>query len=104
MKLYSFGDQRGIDKPGGTNLLLAEIVRPITRGSLVAITLPPDAQLRRHRIGANLLLLVVRGSGWVSGDDRTPVPIRQGLAACWMAGEWRQARAGGEGLQALVLD
>lgn len=72
--------------------------------SVVAITLEPGGVLGRHPATADQLLVVIAGSGLVSGADAQPEPIAAGSAALWSAGELHETRAGPTGLLAVVIE
>lgn len=49
------------------------------------------------------LFCIVAGSGWVSGEDGTRVPIRTGEAAWWDRGEIHESGTD-TGMTAIVLE
>ena len=65
--------------------------------------LPPGGRIGRHAAAANQLLLVIAGSGSVSGVDGVRVDIVAGDAAFWTEGEAHETSSG-DGLTALVLE
>ncbi len=65
--------------------------------------LPAGGLIGKHRAAGNQLLLVVSGSGSVSGDDGVARPISAGEGAFWTAGEEHETRSEG-GLAAFVME
>jgi quercetin dioxygenase-like cupin family protein len=68
-----------------------------------AVELGPGGIIGRHPAAASQLLVVVEGSGEVSGGDGTFQPIAAGEAVAWEAGEEHETRST-EGLLAIVLE
>jgi quercetin dioxygenase-like cupin family protein len=68
-----------------------------------AVELGPGGVIGRHPAAASQLLVVVEGSGEVSGGDGTFQPIAAGEAVAWEAGEEHETRSTG-GMLAIVLE
>lgn len=66
--------------------------------------LEPHGVLGRHAAHMDQLLMVVKGSGVVSGAEEKTVRVETGRAAFWRQGELHEARAGESGLTAIVIE
>jgi len=65
--------------------------------------LPPEGSARRQDEGAQQLLVVLAGSGWVSGRDGRRRPIEAGYGALFEAGEPHEV-ASQSGLSAVCVE
>ena len=81
-------------------------IAPLVRGSDVHVAvfrLAPGGRIARHPATAPQLLLVVAGSGRVSGADGAFEAIRAGEAVIWDASEEHET-VSEEGLTAVVVE
>lgn len=108
MELIPFGRGptyaiRDFDSVGVT---VAPVTEPLSRGAPVqaaCFRLEAGGMIGRHPASVEQLLVVVDGSGWVSGADGERRPIAAGEAAFWEAGEEHET-ASDEGLAAIVIE
>ena len=105
MRTYSFNaeDGRLVDEYDSSNV----VVTPILSGALPAARvhvayLDPGGVIGRHPAGTDQLFVVLRGNGWVSGDDGHPVAITAGQAAFWQSGEQHETKTD-TGLSAVII-
>ena len=67
------------------------------------LTVGPDGLIGTHPAGSHQVLLIVAGSGWVSGSDGVRVPVSAGQGVYWEPGEVHTT--GSEnGLTAIALE
>lgn len=65
--------------------------------------LPPGGLVGLHQTSGPQLLAVMKGEGWIRGNDDARTLIRAGDAVFWEAGEWHET--GSEaGMVALVIE
>jgi quercetin dioxygenase-like cupin family protein len=69
----------------------------------VVIELGPGGVVGRHPAGVAQLFVVVRGSGWVSGDDGEREQIQAGEAVVWEPGEEHESGSD-DGMRVLVVE
>jgi quercetin dioxygenase-like cupin family protein len=62
----------------------------------------PGDRVGLHRAGLPQLFCVLRGAGWVQGEDAPEEPIGEGEAVLWHRGERHAARTDG-GMAVLIL-
>jgi quercetin dioxygenase-like cupin family protein len=87
----------------GSRFNLAQVMRS-SHGCHVALArLPPSGVIGRHPAATGQLLIVIEGSGWVSGGDGDRQPIRMGEAVCWAAGEEHETGSE-DGLTAIIVE
>ena len=83
------------------------MVNPLSRvhgdGAVAVIRLGAGGVVGRHPTVRTQLFVVVEGAGVVSGDDGADVPIEQGQAALWRAGESHESRSD-SGMTAVVIE
>jgi quercetin dioxygenase-like cupin family protein len=83
--------------------LAARVRRLAPEADVVVIEIGAGGIVGRHPAGAQQLFAVVRGSGWVAGDDGEREPITAGEAVLWGAGEEHESGSD-QGLTALVVE
>jgi len=98
--LRAFREGRSIGEFGSVGASVLGVTRS---GHVVVISVGAGGRLGRHGAGSEQLVLVVSGSGWVSGSDGERVSIRAGEAAIWSAGEEHESGSD-EGMTALVVE
>jgi len=108
VKLIPFarGPTRAVEEFGSVGVTLAPLTEPLARGApfqAARFRLEPGGVIGRHPASVEQLLVVVDGSGWVSGADGERRPIAAGEAAFWEAGEEHET-ASDEGLTAIVIE
>jgi quercetin dioxygenase-like cupin family protein len=69
----------------------------------VVIEIGPGGVVARHPSVVGQLFVVVRGSGWVSGQDGKREPISAGEAVLWEQGEEHESGSD-DGMTAVVLE
>lgn len=97
---------RALDAYGSRGLTLSPLTPPLAQGASVqaaCFRLAPEGRIGRHPASVPQLLVVVGGSGWVSGRDSEAHPIRAGEAVWWEAGEEHETWTD-EGLTAIVIE
>lgn len=108
MELVAFGRgrTRAIREFDSVGVTLAPLTEPIARGApfqAACFRLEPGGVIGRHPASVEQLLVVVEGSGWVSGADGERRPIAAGEAAFWEPGEEHETTSD-EGLTAIVIE
>jgi quercetin dioxygenase-like cupin family protein len=87
----------------GSRFDIAPLLR-IAGGAHVALArLPPAGLIGRHPAVSGQLLIVVEGSGWVSGEGGERQPIAPGDGVFWSAGEEHETGSDG-GLTAILIE
>jgi quercetin dioxygenase-like cupin family protein len=81
----------------------ARVRRLAPEAHVVVIELGAGGTLGRHPAASQQLFAVIRGSGWVVGDDGEREPITAGKAVLWEAGEDHGSGSEG-GMTALVVE
>jgi len=72
--------------------------------SVVRIELKPHGLLGRHQAAEDQVFIIVRGSGFVSGEDSESSKVHEGDVVFWRSGESHETRAGPDGLNAIVVE
>jgi quercetin dioxygenase-like cupin family protein len=81
----------------------ARVRRLAPEAHVVLIEIGPGGRVGRHPAAAQQLFAVVRGSGWVAGDDGEREPIAPGEAVLWAPGEEHESGSD-EGMTAMVVE
>ena len=102
--MYSFGRRSGhhIDR-FGSDFVLSPLTNPDGAARVACFHLDAGATVGEHEAVTGQLFCVVRGDGWVSGDDGRRTSIQRDQAAYWDAGE-RHAAGTESGMTAIVLE
>jgi quercetin dioxygenase-like cupin family protein len=100
MRRVQLSGEREVTAPGS---LSARVRRLAAEAHVVVIEIAPGGVVGRHPAGATQLFAVVRGTGWVSGDDGERAPIHAGEAVLWEPGEEHESGAD-EGMTVLVVE
>jgi quercetin dioxygenase-like cupin family protein len=103
---FERGPMRAVEEFGSVGVTLAPLTQPLARGApfqAARFRLEPGGVIGRHPASVEQLLVVVEGSGWVSGADGERVAIAAGEAAFWEAGEEHETTSD-EGLTAVVIE
>jgi hypothetical protein len=75
----------------GSRFVLVPLMRPADAARTVLLHLSSGDEIGAHEAGQRQILLVVRGSGWVSGGDGRRVALDEDQAAVFEAGELHAA-------------
>ena len=100
MRRIDLRGEREVAAPGSTN---ASVRRLAGNAHVVVIEVTPVGVVGKHPAGAGQLFAVVRGSGWVGGDDGERSPISAGEAVLWEPGEEHESGSK-DGMTALVVE
>jgi quercetin dioxygenase-like cupin family protein len=87
------------------NVTIAPLTEPLAPGASLqagVYRIAPGGRMARHPATVRQLLVVVDGSGWVSGRDGREEPIGAGEAVVWEPGEEHETRSA-EGLTAVIV-
>jgi quercetin dioxygenase-like cupin family protein len=105
IRLFRFDDQvgRSIERFDSHELRLSSIARPTGRVQVGCMHLGANGCVGYHQATVPQLFLVVSGKGWVRGEALDRVPIQEGQASFWEAGEWHAAGTD-NGMMAVVLE
>jgi quercetin dioxygenase-like cupin family protein len=106
MRIYTFDRNVGheLKRSGSIGVTFTPVLRDVQEAYVACLYLDPHGVIGRHEAAANQLLLVVEGSGMVTGAEARPVAIGAGQAVFWRRGEMHETRAGEGGLKALVVE
>jgi len=86
-----------------SDFILSPLMNPTDTARTVCMHLPPGGRVGEHEAMSVQLFCVVRGEGWVSGDDGERHTIKTFEAARWSPGE-RHAAGTEAGLTAFVIE
>jgi quercetin dioxygenase-like cupin family protein len=100
VRSVDLGGEREVTAPGSVS---ARVKRLAPAAHVVVIEIAPGGVVGRHLAGASQLFTVVRGSGWVSGDDGKRASINAGEAVLWEPGEEHESGSD-DGMTALVVE
>ena len=100
MRRVELAGEREIDR---FESVAARVRRLAPEAHVVVIENGPGGKVGRHPAASEQLFIVVRGSGWVVGEDGRREPIATGEAVLWEAGEEHESGSD-EGLTALVVE
>lgn len=115
MRIVRFdgGVNREISQYGSVGLTLAPLAMGAGGFHVVCMRLAPNGFIGAHQATGPQLFAVTQGEGWVQGGERVDatadsmpderLPIREGYAALWEAGEWHAAGTA-TGMTALVIE
>ena len=103
MRIFGFGRDVGrhIDR-FGSDFVIARLAHP-EELHVACMYLAPGGLVGHHPAVTYQLFAVVRGDGWVQGEDGPRVPIRAGEAALWEPGEHHGAGTEG-GMTVIVIE
>jgi quercetin dioxygenase-like cupin family protein len=93
---------REITNYGSRNISIAGIVRDVANCFIGCMHFSPDGVVGFHPTVEDQLFLVVKGSGWVTGENRKRVPISEGQAAFWISGETHESGTDGEMIAVVI--
>lgn len=100
MKRVALTGEREVTAAGSVS---ARVRRLAGEAHVVAIEIGPGGVVGRHPAAAAQLFAVVRGDGWVSGDDGERTPIAAGEAVLWDPGEEHESGSA-DGMTAVVVE
>ena len=100
MRRIELSGERDVTAPGSAS---ARVRRLAAEAHVVVIEVAPGGVVGRHPAGAAQMFAVVRGTGWVSGDDRERAPITAGEAVLWEHGEEHESGSD-KGMTVLVVE
>ena len=88
---------------GSDALHATRIAQFAEQARATCLAVGPDGLIGTHPAGSHQVLLIVSGSGWVSGSDGVRVPVSAGHGVYWEPGEVHTT--GSEtGLTAIALE
>lgn len=85
------------------SLSQSRLARLSSNAQVSLMTLGQGGQIGFHQASVPQLFVIIQGAGWACDASRVQVPILQGQAAFWHAGEWHAAGTD-TGLTALVIE
>jgi quercetin dioxygenase-like cupin family protein len=104
VKIFRWRDGgREIEHFGSRAFTHYRLARTNGEAAISTIELGPGGVIGRHPAAAHQLVVVVEGSGEVSGAEGAFHPIAAGEAAAWEQGEEHETRSD-TGLLAIVLE
>jgi quercetin dioxygenase-like cupin family protein len=105
VRIFAFGrdSARPTSSHQSVGAAIAGVARIEGRTQIVTLHLEAGGRLGRHPAVVNQLLMVVAGTGWVSGEDGSRTSIGPGRAAFWVAGEEHETGTD-TGLIAVVIE
>ena len=106
MRIYRYGCEVGrtIERFGSRGDTFSPTLRGLELAYAGCMYLEPQGIIGQHEASMDQLLLVVQGSGVVSGADAQVVDVEPGCAVFWERGEVHETRAGADGLVAVVVE
>ena len=100
MTRFELAGERDVTAPGSVGARVGRLAR---EAHVVVIEIAPGGLVARHPAVVAQLFAVVRGSGWVSGEDGQREPIAAGEAVLWDPGEEHESGSD-EGMTVLVVE
>lgn len=94
---------REVSAYGSRGVTYQRVAR-VERGAAGRIRVAPHGVLGRHEAPSRQALLVLAGSGTVSGGEGAARDVRAGDLVVFGAGEAHETRAGHDGLDLLVVE
>ena len=93
MQLFRFDASAGrpITDFGSVGLVMSPIQRGAGEFQLGCMHLNAGGLVGNHQAAGPQLFLVVRGEGWVRGEEPERHSIAAGQAAFWESGEWHES-------------
>ena len=106
MLIYDFSPAigRSIEKFGSRGVKISPILRDTEQLHVACMHLEANGVIGSHEATADQLLLVVRGSGVVTGAESQTASVGVGCAVFWRVGETHETRANEDGLTAIVIE
>jgi quercetin dioxygenase-like cupin family protein len=104
--IYDFSPAvgRDVERFGSRGVKISPILREAGRLHVACFHLEPGGLIGSHEATVAQLLLVVGGSGEVTGSESEPARVGPGCAVFWRGGETHETRAGEDGLTAIVVE
>jgi quercetin dioxygenase-like cupin family protein len=104
--IYDFSPAvgRDVERFGSRGVKISPILRGGGPLHVACFHLEAGGRIGSHEATVAQLLLVVRGSGEVTGSESEPTQVGPGCAVFWRGGETHETRAGEEGLTAIVVE
>jgi quercetin dioxygenase-like cupin family protein len=103
VKIVAFETAKAITRFDSRGATIGGVARCSGHVSVSFIELDPGGVLGMHEAESPQLFLVVEGAGRVRSGDDEPVPVAQGQAAFWDAGELHETVTDA-GLTAIVVE
>ena len=106
MVIYDFSPAvgRDIEKFGSRGAKISPILREAGLLHVACMHLQAGGRIGSHEATVEQLLLVVSGSGVVTGEEAQPTEVGPGCAVFWRRGEMHETGASEEGLTAIVVE
>ena len=106
MHIYSFAPATGrsIERFGSRGVIISSILRGADDLHVACMHLEAAGIIGSHEAPSDQLLLVVQGSGVVTGEESQAVPVDPGCAVFWHQGEVHETLAQADGLMAIVIE
>lgn len=105
MKIYRFDAEVGkeIEQFGSVKAIVSKILHLESEAVISSIHIQAGGKLGYHQAVTPQLFLLVKGEGWVRGENDEQVPVREGQAVFWEQGDWHEL--GSEsGMIAVVIE
>lgn len=105
MKFFRFdrSAMRTVTAFGSQGVGISPVLRNAETLHVGCLHFSEHSVLGLHPAKVNHLFLVVSGSGWVRTDSTPPVPVREGEAVFWEAGEIHESGSE-EGMTVIVIE
>lgn len=104
MKVFTFDRaEHQVTGHNGTGLLATRIAQFTDTTRATCLTVAPGGTIGTHPADSHQVLLIVAGSGWVSGNDGKRIAVTYGQAAYWEPGEVHTTGSD-TGLTAIALE
>lgn len=104
MEVFTFDrSEHEVTGDGSIGLHATRIAQFTDTARATCLTLAPGGVIGTHPASSHQVLLIVAGSGWVTGKDEESVPITAGQAASWAPGE-THTTGSDTGLTAIALE
>ncbi len=105
MKIFRFDREAGkhIDSYNSSGLTISRVAHLFREAVVGCAYLSSEGTIGYHQAAIPQLFLVVRGKGWVRGEESDRTPIQEGQAAYWEQGEWHESGTD-LGMTAIIIE
>ncbi len=104
MEIYKFtmDDGKTIDNYNSVAAFYTKIMKTVEPTNIGLVYIEPGGVIGHHEAPVAQLFVVIQGEGWVSGEDRKKILLRNGEGVLWQTGQGH-ASGSDTGLTALVI-
>jgi quercetin dioxygenase-like cupin family protein len=105
MKIFRFDPDVGkeIEQFGSVKAIISRILHLEDEAVISSVHIQPGGKIGHHQAASPQLFLLVKGEGWIRGENDEKIAVQEGQAIFWEQGEWHES--GSEsGMIAVIIE